>query len=91
MRESNFQSCAGSAWRIGLFLLAAFAVISTCTASHAQTLIGSPGAGWQTWSVQPISYSQTDLNENGAPYWDTQWGASGSYEGNPAEKTLGTA
>jgi hypothetical protein len=32
-------------------------------ASHAQTVIGSPGAGFQHWTV-------ADLNNNGAPYWD---------------------
>jgi hypothetical protein len=31
--------------------------------SHAQTVIGSPGAGFQHWTVG-------DLNNNGAPYWD---------------------
>ncbi len=31
--------------------------------SYAQTVIGSPGAGFQHWTV-------SDLNNNGAPYWD---------------------
>jgi hypothetical protein len=31
--------------------------------SYAQTVIGSPGAGFQHWTVG-------DLNNNGAPYWD---------------------
>jgi hypothetical protein len=40
-------------------------------------VIGSAGAGFQTWKT-------SDLNDNGAPYWDTQGGAS-------APKSLGTA
>jgi hypothetical protein len=75
----------------GLVLLVTIVILAICAVTNAQTLIGSPGAGWQTWSVLPITgtYAQPDLNENGAPWWDSQWGASGSYEGNPAEKNIG--
>ena len=41
------------------------------------------GAGWQTWTPS------TDLNNNGAPYWDVTWCASGAYGGGPAEKNAG--
>jgi hypothetical protein len=58
-------------------------VVSLCSAASAQSLIGSPGAGWQTWTV-------SDLNDNAAPYWDTQWGGSQpNSEGSPAEKNIG--
>lgn len=69
--------------RTRLILLIAIAVVAICGTSYAQTLIGSPGAGWQTWTPA------TDLNNNGAPYWDVTWGASGSYEGTTAEKNVG--
>jgi len=59
-------------------ILLAFFVAATVCAAHAQTLIGSPGAGWQTWSVTPISSDQPNLNDNGAPWWDLQWAAAGS-------------
>jgi len=49
--------------RHGLTLLIAMAVLTTCTASYAQTVIGSPGAGFQNWTA-------ADLNNNGAPFWD---------------------
>ena len=77
----------GRTKRVGLLLLA-MVVLTTCMASYAQstlsssaqlTLIGSPGSGWQTWSVTPISFNQPDLNDNGAPWWDLQWAAAGSY------------
>ncbi len=70
--------------KTGLTLLSAIAACATmATAPHAQTLIGSPGAGWQTWTPA------TDLNNNGMPYWDVTWGASGGYGGKPAEKNAG--
>ena len=76
--------------RCGLILLVALAVLTMGAAAFSQTsslvtgqnpsLIGSSGAaGWQTWSVTPISYTQPDLNDNGAPWWDLQWNAAGSY------------
>jgi len=60
--------------------------IVACTAvgnAYGQALIGSPGAGWQTWTPAK------DLNNNAAPYWDVTWGASGGYGGKPAEKNAG--
>lgn len=65
--------------RTTLLPLAAIAAVLICGTSYAQTLIGSPGAGWQTWSVTPITSTQPDLNDNGAPWWDLQWAAAGSY------------
>ena len=63
--------------RRSLILLAVFAAATIC-AAHAQTLLGSTGAGWQSWSVTPISSTQPNLNDNGAPWWDLQWAGAGS-------------
>jgi hypothetical protein len=71
--------CSVGRRRAGLLLLIALAACATVGTAHAQTLIGSPGAGWQTWTVTPISFTQPDLNDNGAPWWDLQWAAAGSY------------
>jgi hypothetical protein len=65
--------------RTRLILLIAIAAVTICGSSNAQTLIGTPGAGWQTWTVTPISSNQPDLNDSGAPWWDLQWAAAGSY------------
>lgn len=51
--------------RINRILLAAIAAAAICGNSYADTLIGSPGAGWQAWKAD-----DTNLNDNGAPYWD---------------------
>jgi hypothetical protein len=102
MRTNGNEVRAGQSWpvrivrtmsnalhRRSLILLAVLAAATIC-AAHGQTLIGSPGAGWQTWSVTPNSFDQTDLNDNGAPFWDVQWAAAGSYGGgNLADKNAG--
>jgi len=78
MKTNAVAARAGQSWPVrSLILLAVLAAATICTA-NAQTLIGSPGAGWQTWSVTPISNDQPDLNDNGAPWWDLQWAAAGS-------------
>jgi len=90
MKTNGDQVRAGQSWPGRIFrtmsyalpgrsfvLLAVFAAATIC-AAHAQTLIGSPGAGWQTWSVTPISSDQPNLNDNGAPWWDLQWAGAGS-------------
>jgi hypothetical protein len=60
----GFQElCTAGRPRTGLILLVAMAVSATCTTSFAQSIIGSPGAGFQTWKT-------ANLNNNGAPYWD---------------------
>ncbi len=74
----------------GSLLLIAMAVLATCAASHAQTLLGSPGAGWQTWNLDQDSNSNfIDLNSNGYPYWDVPFLAFGNYSGTPADKSVG--
>jgi hypothetical protein len=71
--------CSVGQRRASLLLVIVLAACATVGTAHAQNLIGSPGAGWQTWSVTPISSDQPDLNDNGAPWWDLQWAAAGSY------------
>jgi len=76
--------------RRGLVVLAVLIAATLC-AANAQTLIGSSGAGWQTWSVTPNSSIQPDLNDNAAPYWDVQWASAIGGYGNssPADKNAG--
>jgi hypothetical protein len=60
----GFQGvCRASRPRGRLILLIAMAISATCTTAFAQSIIGSPGAGFQTWKA-------LNLNNNGAPYWD---------------------
>ena len=66
-----------------LIILIAIATVALCGTSYAQSLVGTPGAGWQTWKPA------TDLNDSGAPYWDVPWGASNNDEGSYAEKNVG--
>lgn len=71
------HSCEQSRKPVGhrnsLFLLIALAWV-TCGASYAQLIVGSPGAGFQSWTAS------ADLNNNHAPYWDNQ---SISFVGDP--------
>ena len=46
-----------------VIVLTAMAVAATCSTSLAQSIIGSSGAGFQTWKA-------ANLNNNSAPYWD---------------------
>lgn len=93
MRATYHEVRTNRGWTICLCLLTIMAVATACTASKAQTLIGSSaaGAGWQTWTVTPISSTQPDLNDSGAPWWDLQWAAAGSYGNNSAgaDKNIG--
>jgi hypothetical protein len=54
-----------------LLLAAALWIGIACATSYAQTVIGSPGAGFQHWTVG-------DLNNNGAPYWDAVTKSAGN-------------
>ncbi|HEY0794393.1 MAG TPA: hypothetical protein VGD64_01305 [Acidisarcina sp.] len=65
-----------------LILLTAAAICMTCASSYAQTVLGSPGAGFQTWTA-------ADLNNNGAPFWDWPTVSFGSYSGNADSKNVG--
>jgi hypothetical protein len=77
----------------GLMLLVAVAVLAISATVNAQALIGSSGAGWQSWSVTPISSTQPNLNDNGAPWWDLQWAAANANSNylttGPADKNPG--
>lgn len=75
-----------------LTLVIALALWAMCGTSHAQNLIGSPGADWQTWNLaKDASGNFIDLNSNGAPYWDVPFLAFsfGVYGGTPAAKSVG--
>jgi hypothetical protein len=61
---SSKEGCAMTTPRTRLILLIAIAAVTICGTSNAQTLIGSTGAGWQTWTVTPISSNQPDLNDS---------------------------
>src|SRR5438270_4515145 len=73
-----------------LCLLALIAVGAICTRSHAQTLIGSAGYGWQNWNLaQADDADFVDLNNNNSPFWDVPLYAFGSYSGSFANKNVG--
>ncbi len=82
-------------WKTALCLVTIIVLATLGTVSQAQTLIGSPGAGWQTWSLAVDDNSNfIDLNSNGSPYWDVPFltfnnGGSVGYGGNPANKSIG--
>lgn len=65
----------------GLVLLVAVAVLAQCATANAQAIIGNTGAGagWQTWTVTPLTNTQPDLNDSGHPWWDLQWSSAGNY------------
>lgn len=62
-----------------LILLIAAAAWASCVPSYAQSILGSSGAGFQTWTA-------TNLNNNGAPYWDA---VTENYLGDPTNKNVG--
>ena len=73
--------------RTSLILLIALAVWAICGTSYAQTVIGSPGAGFQKWTAGDLLF---DAFPGGSPFWNTEWGASQpNDEGSPAEKNAG--
>jgi len=73
-----------------LFLQAAIAAALICGTSYGQTVIGSSGAGWQTWTIGDNNTIPSDLNDNSAPYWDVTWETfSNTYGGTPADKNAG--
>ena len=59
------SACAAHESRrgLGLLIVAALWTGASCAPSNAQTVIGSPGAGFQQWTVG-------NLNNNKAPNWD---------------------
>jgi hypothetical protein len=60
----TFVPGRGNSWpAIRLLVVAALWTGAICATSAAQTVVGSPGAGTQHWTVK-------DLNNNSAPFWD---------------------
>jgi len=68
--------------RASLILSLSTAVLAACSASQAQTVIGSPGAGFQTWKV-------ANLNNNKAPFWDAPTRSVEPFNTNPDSKNVG--
>lgn len=93
MKPKNHEGCTSQGWpahsiarkrtaarrRHSLILLIAMVVWTTCAASYAKTVMGSPGAGFQNSTA-------ADLNNNGAPFWDAPTTNS---QGNPDSKNAG--
>ena len=94
MKKTTHEGRTHLAIRLIASLILLIAAWATCGTSYAQTVIGSSGAGFQTWNT-------SDLNDNDAPFWDTLWGASRGgpscvpgqvpcdLEGSPANKNVG--
>ena len=98
MKTSNKESCIGhcrhadrtanrrTALRntrgLSLLIAAAVWIGTACATSYAQSVIGSPGAGFQNWTAG-------NLNNNGAPFWDAPTKSFGSYSGNQDSKNVG--
>ena len=83
-----------STWslRITLCLVTVIVLAIASKPSRAQTLIGSSGAGWQTWNLAVDDNSTfIDLNSNGFPYWDVPLLTFGNYniDKSPANKSIG--
>jgi hypothetical protein len=91
MKANGNEVRAGQSWPVRSLALLAFFAAATISAAHGQTLMGSPGAGWQTWSVTPNSSIQANLNDNGSPYWDVLWASAlGGYSNpSPADRNAG--
>jgi len=79
LAHSIASVCKAVRPRTSFILLIAMVACATCATSFAQSIIGSPGAAFQTWTV-------ADLNNNGAPYWDA---VSENYLGNQTNKNVG--
>ena len=92
MEARYHQSHTSRGWTICLCLLTIIALATACTASQAQILIGSPGAGWQTWNLAQDNNNEfIDLNSNGAPFWDVPLLTFGNYNvsKSPSNKSIG--
>jgi hypothetical protein len=94
MQATQKHVRANLGWQLAFCLVTVIAVTTVCSSTHAQTLIGSSGAGWQTWTLaKDASSNFVDLNSNGSPYWDvpllTYNDSNGAYGGNAANKSVG--
>ena len=91
MKTSNHESCPHHCWsaysvdrgltarrgkrHLSLLMVAAVWTGTACATSYAQTVIGSPGGGFQHWTAG-------NLNNNGAPFWDAATKSSGGAPNN---------
>jgi hypothetical protein len=96
MQATYHEVRTNRGWTICLCLITVIALVTACTAAQAQTLIGSAGAGWQTWNLAlDADGNYVDLNSNLSPYWDVPFltfnvsTATGGYGGDPASKSIG--
>ncbi len=104
MKTCNAEVCTSNGWPARIFstisnavsrrtlILLAVLIAATVCAASAQTLIGTPGAGWQTWNLAVDNNSDfIDLNSNGFPYWDVPLltFSAGGYGGSPSDKSIG--
>jgi len=90
LAHGNRGLCSVGQLRVSMLLLILLATCTIVGTAHAQTVIGSSGAGWQTWTLGDNNTILSDLNDNGAPYWDVAWEVfSNTYGGTPADKNAG--
>ena len=78
--------------RTRLTLMIVIAAVAISGTTYAQTLIGSAGAGWQTWNLaKDVNGQFVDLNSNNQPFWDVPLLTFGGYLGqkSPANKSVG--
>jgi hypothetical protein len=71
MKRENHQHHRGGVLKL---VIATGILGLACATSYAQSILGSPGGGWQSWTPQ-------DLNNNGAPYWDAPTTSDHTYGG----------
>ena len=75
----NWRIADRSANNLTLLIAAVLWAGTASEISHAETVLGSPGAGFQHWT-------EKNLNNNNAPFWDA---TSKGVTGNPASKNIG--
>jgi hypothetical protein len=73
MKRENHQHHRGGVLKL---VIATGILALACATSYAQSVLGSPGAGWQTWAAIP-----QDLNNNSAPFWDAPTTTDPNYGG----------
>src|SRR5579864_6541209 len=68
MQATYHEGRTNRGWTICLCLLTVMVLATACTLSQSQTLIGSAGAGWQTWNLaKDADGNFIDLNSNLSP------------------------
>jgi hypothetical protein len=67
---------------IGMCITIALCAGVPCAMSYAETVVGSPGAGFQNWKAE-------NLNNNGAPFWDAPTRSVGAFSANQDSKNVG--